>query len=436
MLSKGKLRLFIFSLAAFLTILTLTLLLSPNLSTAVTNHFKPAEPTPTKHIKPEPTPRPPIKDNFPLAEQSSIPPIPSWNALPSDFKAPNTPLMISFTRNWPLLQQTVVSWITAGWPANQIFVIDNSGTQFSNRNARLTLQNPFYLNYKRLTTLYNVTVIETPALLTFAQLQNFFLHTALEREWPYYFWSHMDVVALSDEAWKDPKTGEFKSIYTRVCDVLADTLAYEKKWAIRFFAYDRLALYRTSAFTELGGWDPFISYYLSDCDMHERLMMAGYELGDARVGLIYDVSTSLDDLLVLYRRELATPGVAAKARAHEDADKGTHEYDKREPLFSSSRKTWGAPLELGGPKYKELIEKLDGMQAWKNDNPGGRNTWQAQQQGVKGEDFYYDPEGFQRGIEMAMEHGRATYREKWAGDGCGLRDRGLGLADAWKVTPE
>lgn len=424
-------RLVIFALATFLTTLALTLLLSHNLSTAVQNHFKPPEPTPTKNLKPEPSQHPPIKDNFPQAAHSSIPPIPSWNALPPDFKAPNTPLMISFTRNWPLLQQTVVSYITAGWPANQIFVVDNSGTQFSNRDGRLTLQNPFYINYKRLTALYNVTVIETPALLTFAQLQNFYLHTALEREWPYYFWGHMDVVALSDEEWKDPTTGKFKSLYIRVCDVLADTISpsNKKKWAIRFFAYDRLALYKTAAFLEVGGWDPFISYYLSDCDMHERLMMAGYELEDARVGLIYDVSTSLDDLLVLYRREVTASDVAAEAKAYENDDNKVHEPGK----------IWGAQLELGGPGYHRLIEKLDSMQVWKNDNginPAGRNTWQAEQQGGKGEAFYYDPQGFQKAIDMAMEHGRATYREKWAGDGCGLREKGYGLADAWRVMPE
>lgn len=249
----------------------------------------------------------------------------------------------------------------------------------------------------------------------------------------------MDVVALSEEEWRDPKTGKFKSLYFRVCDVLADTLTYKKKWAIRFFAYDRLALYKTSAFVELGGWDPFISYYLSDCDMHERLMMAGYELKEARVGLIYDVSTSLEDLLVLYRREIATPDVAAEARAYEDVDNAIHEHDKRGPFSGSSMKTWGAPLELGGPEYKGLTDKLNSMQVWKNDNkinPAGRNTWQGEQQGGKGEDFYYDPEGFQKAIDMAMEHGRATYREKWAGGDCGLRDKGYGLADAWRVTPE
>lgn len=251
----------------------------------------------------------------------------------------------------------------------------------------------------------------------------------------------MDVVTLSEEDWTDPKTGEYKSLYTRVCDVLADAFSdsYKKKWAIHFFAYDRLALYKTSAFVELGGWDPFISYYLSDCDMHERLMMAGYVLEEVKVGLIYDVSTSLDDLLVLYRREISPPDVAAEAKAYEDAENGIHEHDKRNFLSSSPQKTWGALLERGGPEYKGLTEKLNSMQVWKNDNkinPAGRNTWQAEQQGGKGEPFYYDPEGFQRGIDMAMEHGRATYREKWAGGSCALRDRGFGLKDAWKVLPE
>ena len=76
-----------------------------------------------------------------------------------------------------MLQQCIVSYITSGWPPEDIFVVDNTGTMKSNfpPNPQLTLQNPFYLNVERLTKVFGVNVISTPTLLTFAQLQNFYV---------------------------------------------------------------------------------------------------------------------------------------------------------------------------------------------------------------------------------------------------------------------
>ena len=432
---KAKERLILFSATAFLAFLVTTLLLSPvklsdilpiRLEPSPSPQELPPEQIPTPHHKPTPSARPPIKDNFPLAAHALPPPIPSWNTLPANTTMTPNPLLIAFTRNWPLLQQTVVSYLTAGWPASQIYVIDNSGTQNSNRRNLLTLQNPFYLNYDRLTTVYNVTVLETPALLTFAQLQNYFLHLAIKHDWSYYFWGHMDAVALSDETYTDPETGAYKSLYARVLDTLAETLApaysAKQKWAIRFFAYDHLALINREAYLAVGGWDPFISYYVSDCDMHERLAMANYRTDDARVGIIYDVSTSLDDLIVLYRRS------AAREKLHDE------DLSKRS-LFSSEP-TIDPPAALGDETFQTLKLLLDGMDRWKNDNninPAGRNTWQATQQGGQGEPFYYDVEGFSQAIEMANQNGQRVFEQKWDGAGCGLRGRGLKAEDAWRV---
>lgn len=85
-------------------------------------------PVPTKHTfkyKPQPTILPdPIIDNFPLAAAAQsakeLPPIPSWNRPPAKHVRENTPLFIGFTRNWRLLQQVVVSYITAGWPPEDV----------------------------------------------------------------------------------------------------------------------------------------------------------------------------------------------------------------------------------------------------------------------------------------------------------------------------
>lgn len=135
----------------------------------------------------------PIVENFPLAFEAhsaaDLPPIPSWIRPPVPHVKENTPLFIGFTRNWRLLQQTVVSYITAGWPPEDIYVVENTGVMYSNRDKLLTLQNPFFLNHTRL-HMFGVNVMLTPTLFTFAQLQNFYLWTALERNWTHYFWSH------------------------------------------------------------------------------------------------------------------------------------------------------------------------------------------------------------------------------------------------------
>ena len=158
---------------------------------------------------------PPIEDNFPLAAKakspSDLPPIPTWNKPPKHIKRA-TPLFIGFTRNWRLLQQTVVSYIVAGWPPGDIYVIENTGVMNSNRDGLLSLQNPFYLDHHRLTKIFGINVISTPTLFTFAQLQNFYTYTALQKGWEHYWWAHMDTVIVSDEEYERQP---YKSAYTR-----------------------------------------------------------------------------------------------------------------------------------------------------------------------------------------------------------------------------
>lgn len=129
--------------------------------------------------------RPPIQDNFPIIGNLSTGslPVPSWNKPPTTHVPEKTPLFLGFTRNWPMLQQCVISYITAGWPPEDIYVVDNTGTMKSNFDGKLTLQNPFYLNVQRLQEVFHVNVISTPTLLSFAQLQNFYIFTAMEHKW-------------------------------------------------------------------------------------------------------------------------------------------------------------------------------------------------------------------------------------------------------------
>ena len=331
---------------------------------------------------------PMIVDNFPSAAHG-LPPIPEWNRPPARHGQDPTPLLIGFTRSWGLLQQSVVSYITSGWPANDIYVIENTGVMDNNKAGRLNLQNPFFLNYTRLEQL-GVNIIRTPTLLNFAQLQNFYINFAVERQLKGYFWSHMDVISLSDETHSG-------SVYSRALDTYHEYFSpnppNSAKWAAIWFAYDRLVLVDTASYLDLGGWDTFIGYYLTDCDFHERIMMKSYTFHDAHVGFIYDIGHPLPDLSVLYR---------IGASKNDDS-------------------------------YRDLIATCDRMQIEKNDDKRGRNFWQARQEGGKGDPFYKDPKAFEAALLFNIEQGRRLYAEKWGHRGCDLRGSGLGLDMAWRV---
>ncbi|KAI9673210.1 MAG: hypothetical protein M1817_003073 [Caeruleum heppii] len=378
-----------------------------------------------KEVKTETAP--PIVDNFPRAAKAKspadLPDIPSWNR-PRKHPKEQTTLYIGFTRNWRLLQQTVVGYITSGWPPEDIYIVENTGTMDSNKHNRLSLQNPFYLDHRRLTEVFKVNVLTTPTLLTFAQLQNFYLSDAINNNRTYYFWGHMDVCALSQE-----DAEPFRSLYDgavhHLQEALEPSFADDGRWGIRFFAYDRLALVNVAAFVEIGGWDTMIPFYKTDCDMHERLTMAGFKQDDPKIGLIYDLGTSLDDLEVLYRRRSAPDEEPSEPTE-------TTPLDRRVPL-SSSIPSSEEEDTLSSPRWHALVRELDVMQVDKNSHEGGRNFWQVRQQGGKGEPFYRDPEGFEKAILMTIDHGGNVFAEKWGHRDCDIRNAGLGPGDAWKV---
>lgn len=291
-------------------------------------------------------------------------------------------------------------------------MIENTGVMNSNRDGLLTLQNPFFLDHHRLTKILGINVISTPTLFTFAQLQNFYVYTALEKKWDHYFWAHMDTVVVSDEEWN---VQPYRSLYMRAVDALRETV--DPAWgplATRWFAYDRLALVRTQAFVDVGGWDTMIPFYMTDCDMHERLWMKKFKIENAEAGKVWDVASSLDDLEMLYTRG---------GEVAEDKKEGS-----TVPTVSAKA------AQLNSAKYKELLQKLDDMQRAKAEDKGGRNTWQAQQKGGQGEPFYRDSDGFERAVWMWMDFGRSVFAEKWGRGPCDIRDAGLGEDDAWRVV--
>ncbi|KAL8667102.1 MAG: hypothetical protein Q9202_001024 [Teloschistes flavicans] len=431
LLSQGKLRQSLFLLLLVLILASVVFLFETGLweKLPVPKQIlaeKPPPPKPTPLYKPKPEPHEDTTDNFPraatAASPSDLPAIPPWNKPPEPHVEENTPLFIGFTRNWRLLQQVVISYITAGWPSEDIYVVDNSGVMHSNQHGLLGIQNPFYLNYPRLNALFGIKVITTPTLLTFAQLQNFFTYTSLEKGWDHYFWAHMDSPAVSDEEYEE-EGQDYKSLYMRAVTVLRETMRPEYgPLAARWFDYDRLSLVRTKAFVDVGGWDTLIPFYMTDCDMHERLWMKKFIIEDAKAGLIYDVASGIDDLEMFYVRG------QLKGKRDEDGQNSPPEPPAPPPPVMK-------PDGRNSPAYHDLLKKLDEMQRSKNDAIAGRNTWQSAQQGGQGEPFYRDGDGFEQGISMTMNFGRDVFEAKWGRGPCNLREVGLTEDDAWRVVP-
>lgn len=232
--------------------------------------------------------------------------------------------------------------------------------------------------------------------------------------------------------------------------------------------------------------------------------MAHFDIKEVPAGLIYDVASSLDDLIVLYRKKgvmvpeasfvdpnaveeellsiasaeaSATPTVAPEARVKrregEDEEKGQEAWENlakgqgppvsRHPLYtgsslldysdptatsspstsptpkplvssSPSSNTHWVEDEIHSPLFTTLISVLDRMQGSKHASTRGRNTWQSRQVGGQGDPFYRDSEGFDQGIQMTIEHGRAVFREKWGHRDCDIAAVGLVPGDAWRVV--
>lgn len=402
---------------------------------------EPANAIPTPKYRPTPTyTPPPVRDPFPLLASSTPPPIPRWNVprknLHKDYDlAVAPPLLIGFTRTWPILLQAVVSYITAGWPAEQIYVVENTGVQQSNARGQLGLQNPFYLNHTQLKKL-GVNVIQTPVLMTFSQLQNFYLHLANTHDWPYYFWSHQDVLALSYEEGKADATPaydqqEYKTVYELCCEALNDALRNDMRWAVRFFAYDHLALVNPKAYEAVGGWDAMIPFYLTDCDMHSRLLMEKYSMENRPAGTITDTSSALNDLLALYRDPNITPDFTDPNPPPPEL-----EGDKEAPSVAARDEDKDKAKDPNLEYYHALRHVSDRMFQYKHGSRG-RNTWQQGQHGGIGEPFYYNADGFAEAVDVLTEAGREIYRRKWGHRDCDLMSgAGLKLSDAWLVQKD
>lgn len=336
------------------------------------------------------------------------PVVATYNNPPSSASRPRTPLLIAFTRNNAMLQQTVLSYIAAGWPREDIIVVDNSGTMDANNLGLLSHDNPFFLDYNTLRSRYGVSILQTPTLLNFPQIMNFYLRLSIAHHWQYFFWSHMDVAVLSDEA-AEP----YQSFYQRILGILRDlgirdptSLDGARKiesdgWAIKYFSYDWLTLVNVGAWRKIGQWDNFIPYYSSDCDAYSRIVLNGFSKDDVRAGRIFDLPTAMTD--------------------------PETKFFPQQPSPSKDGETANG---INSPHYQNLLAELTEMQDSKPEN--NRNNWQGMNTGGQGEPWTYNPNGFQEMWWATADLGRALYKKKWGTSECRLDEHGVKLTDEWR----
>jgi len=220
----------------------------------------------------------------------------------------------------------------------------------------------------------------------------------------------------------DPSS-PYASLYARAMSVLEYLRQPSSpKWAHHFFSYDHLTLVSRDAILAIGGWDTHIPYYATDCDMYVRLMWAGYWQGATDIGLIFDVASVMDDLGALLR----IPG----ARASFAGDPEAPSPLQQKPLKGGRNKKEKEPESWANlastAKRMEDIKYTGGS----NDQ---RNTWQMRQTGGRGEPFARDPEGFETGLQMMIDTGRAVFAEKWGHRGCDIARMGIRPEDAWRL---
>lgn len=342
-----------------------------------------------------------LEDNY--VNIKAHPPIPARRNMyyGADKIEPN--LLIGFGRNWFMLQQCIVSYLAAGWPAHHITIVDNSGVMDSNIQMRLSPSNPSYVNYTRLAEL-GVNYQRTPALLTFSQLQNYYISLALENGWDYYLWGHMDVVVFSDES-----TTPYKSFYQNILDDIRPTIENLDNWALHFYKFDWLTLVNTKSYNLLGGFDPAIPYYTSDCDFYSRIGMYGQKYGngfklvDVEIPFIWDLADELADLSVFFP-------------APPSSEHSTSPVEE-EPLLS--------------PRYLKLRATLEDMRD-KKVNSAERNTWQQQQTGGQDEPYFRGSWVLNDAFWAMNDLGREMFEKKWHTGGiCPVIETGKTLDDMY-----
>ncbi|KAF3910736.1 hypothetical protein ABW21_db0209187 [Orbilia brochopaga] len=385
---------------------------------------------------------------YPALEEQHYPAVPAYNVLSesSDImrdarrrisQKQLTPLFVPFTRKADMVTQTVLSYIAAGWPREQIYVIDNSGTMDANPHGKLSAGNPFSLDYELLRGRYGVNIMRTPTLLNFAQLQNYVLEMAMAGGWEYYYWTRPDITVLGNEA-AVPYLSFYENIVRSLLDVydradptgwtpemLAEVARKERDpidlpqgeakarrelevdyasgrpWGIVFHAFAGLTLMNVKAAADekmgVGAWDILIPYYGSDCDYYERLRLTGWAMLLRNAGVVFDVFKAAENVESLFFAD--------------DAEHAQLQSDRY-------RNATAQLLELS-------VRKDRPAEGLKTTFPAGR-----------GEPWTYDPHGYDQGWWYMADVGRQIYQKKWGTDNCRPSWEGKELKDMWKSPSE
>ncbi|KEF50826.1 uncharacterized protein A1O9_13125 [Exophiala aquamarina CBS 119918] len=261
---------------------------------------------------------------------------------------PATPLFIPFASNACLLVQTVVSFISEGWPPSQIIVVENTGRSDENARGTIPPEDHAFMNYTLLCQTLGVHVYRSPVRNTFAQVQNLVFELAKTNGWPSYYQSHQDVVVRSRD--------DVRSFYDHVLEEDEDRRrnADSERWALVLYRYDWLSHVRVAATAEVGPWDVLIPWYPSDCDYYARVRAKGFQILDFDAGVIHDVASCLSDLSLLFRPKNSSGGQVVDTALRIMAD--TKRNDKAGRNTWQGRQADGTLSSDFGPRYDALVK--------------------------------------------------------------------------------
>jgi hypothetical protein len=160
------------------------------------------------------------------------------------------------------------------------------------------------------------TIIHPPVPLSFAQTQNWMLKLAEGSGSTFYLFLHSDAEAG-------------QGVVKKIIDMTNALIKEGHKWGVIFTAYDALAVFNTTAFREVGGWDSFLEWYHSDTDMYRRLRLAGYELVESNLPVKHTPSSTLNsDPEIAMKVNLMFPCRVAYYREKWGGDAGNERFDR------------------------------------------------------------------------------------------------------------
>jgi hypothetical protein len=157
---------------------------------------------------------------------------------------PFAPIFMAFQFNYELLKQTLMSYKLA--KVHNIIVLDNS----LGRHA--------IGDVDTLKSTYGVAqVIEMPFSMYFTELQNLMAFMARQTRLPLYYWSHMDVMALSHSDSAEDAMG------VRMSHCAEQTSINNASWGVIFNTNDYLSANKLEAFDSCGGYDTYGEHTMS-----------------------------------------------------------------------------------------------------------------------------------------------------------------------------